>query len=91
MQKTWAILRDQMFIVPLPFSIEGAQMLQHCKSLLENENNIVAIHPKFTKLITSLRTAVANEYKLDKEATSFDDLMDAFRLAMIFYRLKKGD
>ncbi len=80
-----------MFIVPVPFAIEGAQMLQHCKLLLENENNIVAINPKFGKLITSLRTAVANEYDLDKEATSFNDLMDAFRLAMTFYRLGKGD
>jgi hypothetical protein len=80
-----------MFVIPVPFSIEGAQMFQHCKSLLENENNIVAIHPKFNKLITSLRTAVANEYKLDKEVTSFDDILDAFRLSMIFYRLRKGD
>jgi hypothetical protein len=80
-----------MFIVPVFFSTEGAQMLQHCKLLLENENNIVAINPKFGKLITSLRTAVANEYRLDKEATSFNDLMDAFRLAMTFYRLRKVD
>jgi hypothetical protein len=84
-------IEDHMFIVPVPFAIEGAQMLQHCKLLLENENNIVAINPKFGKLITSLRTAVANEYDLDKEATSFNDLMDAFRLAMTFYRLGKGD
>ncbi|MDQ4014062.1 MAG: hypothetical protein M3146_10115 [Thermoproteota archaeon] len=82
-------IEDQMFVVPVPFSIEGAQMLQHCKSLLENENNIVAINPKFGKLITSLRTAVANEYRLDKEATSYDDLFDAFRLSMLFYRLGK--
>jgi hypothetical protein len=53
-----------MFIVPVPFSIGGAQMLQHCKSL-ESENNIVAINPRFNILITSLRTAVANEYRLD--------------------------
>jgi hypothetical protein len=33
--------------------------------------------PSFDKLLTGPRTAVANEYKLDKEAISFDDLVDA--------------
>lgn len=28
-------VEDQMFIVPVPFSIEGAKMLQHTKWLLE--------------------------------------------------------
>ena len=32
-------------------------MLAHCKELLEYQNRNVAINPKFTKLITSLRTA----------------------------------
>ena len=37
-----------------------------------------------TKLITALRTAVENgEGSLDKEATSHDDLMDAFRMSML--------
>jgi hypothetical protein len=42
------------------------------------------------KLITALRTAVANEYKLDKEVTSFSDTLDAFRLALQFYKRTKG-
>jgi hypothetical protein len=41
------------------------------------------------KLITSLRTAVENEGVLDKEPTSYDDVFDAFRLAMLFYRLSE--
>jgi hypothetical protein len=65
------------------FSI-GAEMLQHAKSMLEDENNLVAINPaRFHKLVIALRTAVANEYKLDKEQTSFNDILDAFRLALI--------
>jgi hypothetical protein len=45
------------------------------------------IHPRFDKLITALRTAVENgEGKLDKEATSYDDVFDAFRLAMKYYK-----
>ena len=46
----------------------------------------IAIHSKFGKLITALRTAVENgESSLDKEATSHDDLLDAFRLSMQFW------
>jgi hypothetical protein len=47
--------------------------------------SLIAIHKdRFHKLITSLRTAVANEYKLDKEQTSFNDILDAFRLSLQF-------
>jgi hypothetical protein len=50
----------------------------------------IAINSKFDKLITSLRTAVENDGMLDKEATSYDDVFDAFRLAMHFYRLSES-
>ena len=69
-------------------------MLQHAKSLMEETEEdgkvLIAIHKdKFHKLITGLRTAVANEYKLDKEQTSFNDMVDAFRLSLIFYKRSK--
>ena len=61
-------------------------MLAHCKELLEYQNGMVAIHPRFNKLLTALRTAVENgEGSLDKEATSHDDLMDAFRMSLLFW------
>jgi hypothetical protein len=44
----------------------------------------------FHKLVTALRTAVANEYKLDKEQTSYNDILDAFRLSLQFYKRSKG-
>jgi hypothetical protein len=49
---------------------------------LERDGGYLAINPKkFDKLITSLRTAVEyNDGVLDKEATSYDDVFDAFRL-----------
>jgi hypothetical protein len=50
-------------------------MLTHCK--IKHEKELVAINPKFDKLITALRTAVDNEGTLDKEATSYDDIFDA--------------
>lgn len=77
-----------MFVVPVPFNPEGAEMLQHTKSLLEDPENLLAIHPSFDKLLTSLRTAVSlnDSYKLDKENTTYDDILDAFRLSLNLYR-----
>ena len=61
-------------------------MLAHCKELMEYQNGMVAIHPRFNKLITVLRSAVENgEGILDKEATSHDDLFDSFRLSLMFW------
>jgi hypothetical protein len=84
-------IEGRMLVIPVPFSIEGAQMLQHTKWLLEETeedgSSLVAINPqKFSKLLTALRTAVANEYKLDKEQTSYPDILDAFRLSLQFYK-----
>jgi hypothetical protein len=42
----------------------------------------LAIDPQYDKLLTSLRTAYANELSLDKDQTSYDDLLDALRLAL---------
>jgi hypothetical protein len=86
-------IEDRMIVVPVPFGMEGAKMLQHAKWLLEKTDedgsSLVAIHKRFDKLLTGLRTAVADEYKLDKEVTSFDDLVDAFRLTLTFYKRSK--
>ena len=55
-------------------------MLGHSKMLLEKGH--IVINPAFDKLITSLRTAVAEENTLDKESTSYADIFDAYRLAL---------
>jgi hypothetical protein len=61
-------------------------MLAHAKNILEYNNRTIAINPRYDKLITSLRTAVEKgEGSLDKEATSYDDIFDAFRLTLQFY------
>jgi hypothetical protein len=77
---------NYMKVIPVPFSTYGAKMLQHVKSLLEDKDNLVAIDKRFDKLITALKTAVANEYKLDKEGTSYHDILDAFRLSLQLYQ-----
>jgi hypothetical protein len=87
-------IEDRLFVVPVPFSVEGAKMLQHTKWLLEEKeedgSSLIAMHQSFDKLLTALRTAVANEYKLDKTEPSYDDILDAFRLSLTFYRRRKG-
>jgi hypothetical protein len=79
---------DNMTIVPVNFAKEHKAMLGHCKMILEDDGKI-AINPVFDKLITSLRTAVDADGTLDKESTSYNDIFDAFRLALKFYQFKE--
>ena len=79
-------LQQNMFIIPVAFNKEHKYMLAHAKAMLEYQNGQVAIHPRFNKLITALRTAVEKgDGSLDKEATSHNDAFDAFRLSLIFW------
>ena len=78
-----------MRIVPTPFSIEGRKMLQHTKSLIEDPKQFVLIHPMFDKLLISLRTAIAEEYKLKKDQTSYNDILDSFMLNLQYYKRSK--
>jgi hypothetical protein len=76
-------LARYMNVIPVPFSIAAKDMLVHTKELLEYERPLIAINPTFTKLITSLRTAISDDLgKLSKEDTSYDNVLDAFRLAL---------
>jgi hypothetical protein len=68
-----------MKIVPVNFNKEHKAMLGHCKMLLEKDGGHIAINPdRFDKIITALRTAVDNDGMLDKEATSYNDVFDAW-------------
>jgi|SRR5215208_2672013 len=80
---------DSMRVIPTPFSLEGRKMLQHAKDLVEDPKQFVLIHPMFDKLLISLRTAVAEEYKLKKEDTSYNDILDAFMLSLQYYKRGK--
>ena len=53
-------LQQNMFVIPVPIRKEHKNMLAHGKEMLEYKNGQVAINPKFTKLITTLRTTVEN-------------------------------
>ena len=87
-----AAATKNMKIVPVNFSKEHKPMLGHAKLILEQQKpRKIAINPKFDKLITSLRTAVDNDGTLDKESTSYNDIFDAFRLALRFYHFAEKD
>jgi hypothetical protein len=74
---------NRMTVIPVSFNVEHKEMLGHAKMMLEK--GIVAINPAFDKLITALRTAVAEAHSLDKDVTSYDDILDAYQLALKNY------
>lgn len=53
-------------------------------------SGLITIGPSFDKLIVSLRTAVANEMRLDKQQTSFNDILDSLILALSEYQFGNG-
>jgi hypothetical protein len=76
-------------IIPINFNAEHKAMLGHCKMILEQDPGKIAINlDRFDKLITPLRTAVDIDGTLDKESTSYNDIFDAFRLALKFYSFR---
>ena len=68
-------------MLPVNFTTEHKQMLSHLHVMVNK--GYLAIPKQYEKLNTSLRTAYAREYSLDKEQTSYDDLLDALRLSLI--------
>lgn len=56
--------------------------------ILEDNSKLVKINRDNEKLIAALRTAWADGFRLDKDQTSYDDLLDAFRLSLWKYNSK---
>lgn len=78
-----------MKIVPVNFNKERSYV-KTCNMIPEDDGGKIAITlDRFDKLITSLRTAVDSDCVLDKEATSYNDIFDAFRLALRLYHFRE--
>jgi hypothetical protein len=73
-------------IIPVNFNTNHKQMLGNLHAVISK--GYLAIEPKYDKLLTSLRTAYANELSLVKEQTSYNDLLDALRLGLKGYSIK---
>ncbi len=73
-------------IRPVNFNTEHKNMLSNLHAVLSKQ--YLAIDPKYDKLLTSLRTAYAEELNLKKDVTSYNDLLDALRLSLKGYNIK---
>ena len=51
-------------------------------------NKYLAVPESHKELIIGMRTAYAKDLSLDKQQTSYDDLIDAIRLALKGFRIK---
>ena len=61
-------------------------MLSHLHVMIRDK--YLVIPEEHEKLIISLRTAYAKDLSLDKEQTSYDDLLDALRLSLKGYQIE---
>lgn len=77
---------DTMRVLPVNFSTDHKSMLSHLHLMISK--GYLAIPEKHDKLIKSLRTAYAKEPTLDKEQTSYNDLLDALRLSLKGYNIE---
>jgi hypothetical protein len=82
-------IAEYMQVVPVNFAQEGASMLVRSKELLDDPSGLVSIHPDNEKFITALKSAVAVEYKLKKEDSVYNDILDSYRLACKYFTPKR--
>ena len=73
-------------IIPVNFNTQHKNMLGNLHAVVSK--GYLAIDPQYDKLLTSLRTAYANELTLDKDQSSFNDLLDALRLSLKGYNIE---
>lgn len=76
---------ESMKVLPVNFGTENKQLLSHLHVVVSK--GYLAIPEKHDKLITSLHTAYTKELTLDKEQTSYDDLLAALRLSLKGYQI----
>jgi hypothetical protein len=73
-------------IRPISFNSEHKNMLSNLHAVVTK--GYLAIPEKYDKLVTSLRTAYAEELNLKKDVSSYDDLIDALRLSLNAFEFK---
>jgi len=79
-------IESWMKVIPVPFNRDHKEMLGHAKMLMEK--GLIAINEThFPDLIISLRSAKEENGALVKSETAYDDLFDAFRLSLRYYKL----
>ncbi|HJT85420.1 MAG TPA: hypothetical protein VJ697_13150 [Nitrososphaeraceae archaeon] len=81
-----------MIVLPIVFNTESKlDMTLKTRRLLDDSRQLVAINPRFQKLITSLKSAVFDSRgMLDKTLTPFDDILESFMLLTNFFNFKSS-
>jgi len=79
------VLPGQNICIPVNFSQQHKQMISHLAALFND--NYIGVEQRFEKLILSLKTAVVNEYSLDKDSTSYNDIFDGLRLSLRAFKI----
>lgn len=84
-EQLWNMRTGDMQVVPVNFARRHVEMLHWATELMQEGGRSIRIHPKLSELMIALRTAVAREGKLDKDQSSYHDILDAFRLSLLNY------
>ena len=77
---------NNMNVVPIKFSTEHKEMLSHLTMIVSK--SYLCLPKQFDKTEIELRTAYADEYNLNKDKSSYNDLTDAPRLSCKQYKMK---
>ncbi len=80
---------EDNFVIPVSFGKFHKEMLEHTYNLLTKHK--LAIPKEYNKLISSLRTAWAIGFDLQKDLTMYDDHTDSLRLLLRGCKFKSVD
>jgi hypothetical protein len=79
---------DGLYVSKVDFEMEMQR--QMLRAIDTSSSLSAASSYPHSKLIISLRTVVDNDGAIDKESTSYNDIFDAFRLALKFYHFEES-
>jgi thiaminase len=79
---------DGLYVSKVDFEMEMQR--QMLRAIDTSSSLSAASSYPHSKLIISLRTVVDNDRAIDKESTSYNDIFDAFRLALKFYHFEES-
>jgi hypothetical protein len=85
-QKAEDVLPGNNKVLPVNFGKERKTMIAHLVALFEDHK--VAVPEQFDKSAVALRSAIVNEYSLDKELSAYNDLTDAMRLSLRCFKIE---
>jgi hypothetical protein len=83
--RNWDIA-PEIKVLPIYFGRQNKQLLTHTKNLIDN--GLVAINHRFDKLLIALRTASEEQGVIDKEKSSYHDILDSFMLSLWYFQIQ---